>query len=193
MSFLHARSLAARWWNVPLAVVTVGALVGCDAAGDQAPSSAHHHANDHQLAPSAVDKASHEDVKAAPKQDAIATVEWSADRLTFTPRTELASVTIRLHAPDGRSVDKTFSPGEQPFVDGALGDGVYTYEVIGAPIVTAEMRRAMRAIRAHEGDPEARAEIRAKHPLPTPTTRMSGTYRVENGQLVDPNVVEEVQ
>lgn len=84
--------------------------------------------------------------------------------------------TLTVSAPDGAVFERQFASGESPSYvspSGVLPDGQYNYEVVLAPVVSAEdLAKAQDS-----------TEIDRTEPLP-PNSKESGSFRVLNGTVV---------
>jgi hypothetical protein len=96
--------------------------------------------------------------------------------------------------PDGRSFKKGFRAGAAPVFDlsdkqlEGLPEGVYTYELRLAPVLTGAQKDAMMKARGNDDDPEAERAAR-KRPV-APSLVQHGSFSVINGALVGPGAIE---
>lgn len=103
------------------------------------------------------------------------------------------SIDVRVSAPDGEIYSMTFENGKPVSIRlkdlGATPvDGSYNYEMIVTPRISAGLARKLEAARAANDDAAAR-KIMRENGIAEPTTQ-SGSFRVENGSILDPNAVE---
>ncbi len=102
--------------------------------------------------------------------------------------------TVSIMFPDGRSVKKAFRAGASPEFDlndkqlDSLPDGVYSYDLKLAPIISAAQKETMMKARGSDDDPEAERNLR-KRPV-VPTLSQAGSFALVNGSLVGPGGIE---
>jgi hypothetical protein len=96
--------------------------------------------------------------------------------------------------PDGRSFKKAFRAGAAAVIDlgdkqlDGLPEGVYTYELRLAPVLTGAQKDAAMKARGNDDDPEAERAAR-KRPV-VPSLVQHGSFSVINGSLVGPGAIE---
>lgn len=102
--------------------------------------------------------------------------------------------TITVSFPDGRSVRKTFRPGATPEINlsdkqtESLPDGVYTYELQLAPVITPALKEGIMKARGKDDDAENERTGR-KRPL-VPALSQSGSFSILNGTIIVAGAVE---
>ena len=119
----------------------------------------------------------------------------SSDLITLLPMQDFAGFDLKVTGPDGFYYQESFSGSEMPFIelfdpDGhVLVDGHYTYEVVARPYVSEETRQAMAAAR-ESGQASEVLAMRKTGELPREGFRQAGTFRVQDGLIALPSVVE---
>ena len=101
---------------------------------------------------------------------------------------------VTISFPDGRSVKKAFKAGGSPEFDlsdrqlESLPDGVYSYELHVAPVLTAGQKETLMKARGNDDDPEAQRNLR-KRPA-VASLSQAGSFALVNGALVGPGAIE---
>ncbi len=158
------RTLRSNWWMVAL-VVVAAVLLAAPAAHAAKP---------------------------------LATVSVSPVGLDLQPAGDYEKLTLTVSGPGGLVLRREFKGGGtfsfEPFGDDGkpLPNGTYTYELVAAPRLDAETRQALTAAR-RAGDDAAIAKLQASGRLPRGPLAQSGSFTIQNGALVSPDLKEEPQ
>ena len=105
-----------------------------------------------------------------------------------------AGGTLTINFPDGRQLRKAFKSGASPqFTLGEKGleslpDGVYSYELQLAPVVSGALKESLAKARGQDDDPESERAGRKRATL-TPMMQ-SGSFAVVNGSIIIAGAVE---
>ena len=114
----------------------------------------------------------------------LASLLITPDLITFQPEEEVESYTLTISGPDGIVFHETFSglhmaSFEPVNVEGnLLQDGIYSFEMIAAPILTEAQKSAMLQARA-SGDYSA-----VKILIPRRSMIKSGSFGIQNGYFM---------
>ena len=133
----------------------------------------------------------------APKEEHIATMHFSAQdaEVWWEPnrKSRYAYIGISMSGPEG-DVSGMFPYGEEPYF-ALLGDGLYTYELYKAPPGTAMSRG--KGPRAGSGPVDSNGRTAQDRAARAPGQEnakrgfiQSGSFRIDNGELVDPSIPE---
>jgi len=127
----------------------------------------------------------------------IANVTGAGLSIRFDVLTQNAGSTLTVVGPDGEDFVKEFKAGYAPefkLTDSKgerLSDGQYTYELRISPIISSEIKDALKAARAAGNGSEVRREMQKRGVLPTQPTVQSGSFMILNGSVVLPGATEE--
>ncbi len=119
-------------------------------------------------------------------------VQWNAP-------TEIAyrQADVLISGPSGKTVTRSFKPGQPIVLDEQLPDGVYSWESVITPEIDSYAREEMRQVREHgniEAEQELLDRLRSQGSLPTEAqaneNRQSGTFTVQDG-VARPNYVDD--
>lgn len=136
---------------------------------------------------------------AAPEAEHIATMHFSAQdaEVWWEPnrKSKYGFIEVSISGPDGE-VSGKFPYGEEPYF-APLSDGLYIYEMYRAPAGTA-MSKGWGPYRAHNNGPvdsngrtkQDRAERAPGQENAKRGFIQSGSFRIDNGVLVDPSIPE---
>jgi hypothetical protein len=115
--------------------------------------------------------------------------------LDMTTKHAYGSVVVQVVGPEGYTYEQEFIEG--PYIPGPLNDGLYKYEMYLVPGKTTTMStKGFSATVSNNIDENGRVRYLAKSKaaLPLPYQRrgyvQSGTFRIENGFLVAPEIEE---
>lgn len=131
------------------------------------------------------------------EKNQIANVTGVGLSIRFDILTPNAGATLTVVGPDGEAYVKEFKSGYAPEykLTDSKGerqpDGQYTYELRITPIISAEIKEALKAARADGNGSEVRREMQKRGVLPTQPTVQSGSFMILNGSLVLPGATEE--
>ncbi len=124
----------------------------------------------------------------------VANVVGGAGLVRWEPMVANSGGTLTVSFPDGRSVRKTFRPGATPEINlndkqlENLPDGVYTYELQLAPVITPAMKEGIMNARGKDDDAETERAGR-KRPV-VPAYSQSGSFSILNGTVIVAGAVE---
>ena len=187
---MHIGSFRSFWPAAVLGVAAASVLGACDVAQEASRTPSARQQGDLDQSRLAADDPAKADVKLERQLTKIAITEVELNRVTWTPQQDFDSLTLKIRRPDGSIVTSVFSPGETPWADASAGDGLYKYELVAAPTMSGQTRRALQAYRDSADDPVEQAEVGNSFVMPEPTIPLSGTFRVLDGKLVDPLLQE---
>jgi hypothetical protein len=125
----------------------------------------------------------------------LAAVSVSPVGLDLQPAGDFEKLTLTVSGPGGLILRREFKGGGtfsfEPFGDDGkpLPNGTYTYELVAAPRLDAETRQALTAAR-RAGDDAAIAKLQASGKLPRGPLAQSGSFTLQNGALVSPELRE---
>jgi hypothetical protein len=118
----------------------------------------------------------------------LATISGAGNAVSWTPTGGAGGLVVNLSHPDGAVTSHNFSGGQTPSV-GGLADGHYTYEIVAIPKIPAWARDQLAEARA-SGDMSIVAELREAGVVPAERQVQSGSFTIQNGSLVNPNLAE---
>ena len=133
----------------------------------------------------------------APRGEHIAALHLDPGEVWWEPtlNSKYAFIEVRMSGPEGE-VTRMFPYGEAPYFS-ALEDGLYKYEMYVAPPGTAISSNRKSALASNNGPVDhngrseqqraARAAGQGKY---NRGNIQSGSFRIENGELVDPTIPE---
>ena len=124
-----------------------------------------------------------------------ATISGFGSSIRFDVPGPHAEVTLTVLAPDGQTFTKQFQAGntvEFKLSDSKEGlpDGQYAYELRVTPIISGEIKAALREARAKDKGAEVQRDLRRRGQLPSNPLVQSGGFQVVNGSIVVPGGVE---
>ena len=120
--------------------------------------------------------------------------QFTSDLMTIIPSGEFARFDLTIQGPDGYTYQESFSGMEIPFIetfgpDGmVLTDGLYTYRLVGVPVISKEVQQAMAHARESGDQSELRA-MKAAGSLPQGEV-ITGNFRIHHSLIMDPNSIE---
>lgn len=119
----------------------------------------------------------------------VATVKAGPSGVSWEPHVQYDRLVLTVKRPGGKVFRKEFVPGSKLVFGGELTDGQYTYELRVIPILTPEVREALKRARA-TGDMSIVDQLRAKGALPGGPQVQSGYFRVYGGAVILPDRAE---
>jgi hypothetical protein len=120
----------------------------------------------------------------------FATISSSGSSVRFDVGTPHAAVSLTVIGPDGVSFSKEFKSGNSPefkLIEAKgerVPDGQYTYELRVTPIISAEVKEALKAAREKDNAAEVQREMRKRGALPAQAAVQSGSFLIVNGSVV---------
>ena len=123
----------------------------------------------------------------------LATVSGNGQSIRWDVAGPYSAATLTVVAPDGRSYRREFKARVTPEMTlsdlpSRVTDGVYSYELRLAPVISKEAREALSSARGKDDDAEA---VRAaRTPVPTGLVQ-SGSFAVINGTIVSEGALQE--
>jgi hypothetical protein len=133
---------------------------------------------------------------AAAGEDPVATASAAGTALRFQIRVEAERWVLTLQRPDGTVQSREFAAGTAPSLEIAgpagdrFADGLYRYELRGAPRVDPQTRAVLAAAR-ESGDESVAARLREEGKLPRQDLVLAGHFWVRDGRIVLPSDAEE--
>jgi Chaperone of endosialidase len=124
----------------------------------------------------------------------LATVNGGGSIIRWDVAAQNAGGTLTITTPDNRSFRRTFRAGGSPEISLAdkelenLPDGIYSYELRLAPVLTPGQKEALLKARGNDDDSEAERGARRRPILPSMT--QSGSFAIVNGSIVVAGAVE---
>lgn len=125
----------------------------------------------------------------------LATITAMGSSVRWDVSVQYSALTMTIAAPDGRVFRTDFKSGSSPefrLMDkegDRLPDGVYTYELRLAPVLSPAVVKELAAARGKDDDPE---EVRATRKHTTPSALVqSGNFSIVNGAVLVPGAIEE--
>jgi len=124
----------------------------------------------------------------------LATVNGGGSFIRWDVVAQNAGGTLTITTPDNRSFRRSFRAGGSPEISlsekqlEALPDGVYSYELRLAPVLTPGQKEALLRARGNDDDSEAERGARRRPIVPTMT--QSGSFAIVNGSIVVAGAVE---
>jgi hypothetical protein len=128
------------------------------------------------------------------KAEPVGHMSPSASAVQWQPSVENEKIVLRVVAPDGTTYTREFVSGSTPSLRvqdlgaGKINDGVYTYELLVIPRISAEVKRQLAAARA--ADDDAAAERIQKAAGIGQTLTQSGTLTIANGAFSNADAEE---
>jgi hypothetical protein len=121
---------------------------------------------------------------AAPAAPEVADTLLGAAHVEWVPNQEFAGLKLTISGPDGVE-ERVFAPGESPRFELAADtvDGLYTWELVAAPVIGADVRSAIAEARTGPGDGK---RTRPSSLPPLEGLIQSGTFRVVHGAVFQP-------
>ncbi|HBB98895.1 MAG TPA: hypothetical protein DC054_26255 [Blastocatellia bacterium] len=124
----------------------------------------------------------------------LANMAVGAGSVRWDPLVPNSGGAVTISFPDGRSVKKAFKAGGSAEFDlsdrqlEGLPEGVYNYELVLAPVLTAGQKETLMKARGADDDPEAQRNLRKRPGMPS--LAQSGSFSILNGALVGPGAIE---
>ena len=124
----------------------------------------------------------------------LATVSGGGSIIRWDVAAQNAGGTLTIITPDSRSFRRSFRAGSSPEISLAdkqlegLPDGIYTYELRLAPVLTPAQKEALLKARGNDDDSEAERGARRRPIIPSMT--QSGSFAIVNGSIVIAGAVE---
>ena len=124
----------------------------------------------------------------------LATVSGSGSIIRWDVAAQNAGGTLTIITPDNRSFRRSFRAGSSPEISltdkqlEGLPDGIYTYELRLAPVLTPAQKEALLKARGNDDDSEAERGARRRPIIPSMT--QSGSFAIVNGSIVIAGAVE---
>ena len=128
------------------------------------------------------------------KAEPVGHMSPSASAVQWQPSVENEKIVLRVVAPDGTTYTREFVSGSTPSLrvqdlgNGKINDGIYTYELLVIPRISAEVKRQLAAARA--ADDDAAAERIQKAAGIGQTLTQSGTLTIANGAFLNADTEE---
>lgn len=104
-----------------------------------------------------------------------------------------AGSVLTIAYPNGNVERREFQANDAPFISGPLPDGTYTYELSLKPTISPATRKALQAARQAADGQEALsavARLQAQGKIPSRPQVQSGSFTIESGALVSPDLSE---
>src|SRR5215213_71538 len=120
----------------------------------------------------------------------FATISSLGSSVRFDVGTPHAAVTLTVIGPDGVAFSKEFKSGNSPefkLIEAKgerVPDGQYTYELRVTPIISAEVKEALKAAREKDNAAEVQREMRKRGALPAQAAVQSGSFLILNGSVI---------
>ena len=134
--------------------------------------------------------------QSAEDKNKIATMTAGSSGIRWDVYTQNAGATLTISAPDGQVFQKEFPAGAT--VDfrvneaaEKLSDGVYTYELRLAPVLSSDTKDKLKAARAKGNGEQVARELRKTGQLPAQPLVQSGSFAILNGSLIVAGASEE--
>src|ERR1041384_3255912 len=124
----------------------------------------------------------------------LATVSGGGSVIRWDVAAQNAGGTLTITTPDNRSFRRSFRAGGSPEISlsdkqlEGLPDGIYTYELRLAPVLTPGQKEALLKARGNDDDSEAERGARRRPIIPSMT--QSGSFAIINGSIVVAGAVE---
>jgi hypothetical protein len=124
----------------------------------------------------------------------LATISGGGSIIRWDVAAQNAGGTLTIITPDNRSFRRSFRAGSSPEISLAdkqlegLPDGIYTYELRLAPVLTPAQKEALLKARGNDDDSEAERGARRRPIIPSMT--QSGSFAIVNGSIVIAGAVE---
>ena len=125
----------------------------------------------------------------------VATINAMGSSVRWDVTAPYSALTMTVAAPDGRVFRTDFKSGSLPefkLIDREgerLPDGVYTYELLLAPVLSPAVKKELAAARGKDDDPE---DVRATRKRATPPGLVqSGNFSIVNGAVIVAGATEE--
>ncbi|HET6891025.1 MAG TPA: tail fiber domain-containing protein [Pyrinomonadaceae bacterium] len=134
--------------------------------------------------------------QSADEKNKLAAISGRGSSVRWEVSAPNSGVTLTISAPDGQVFRKEFKAGISPeFMlsnkDGKLPDGVYTYELRLAPVLSSETKEALAAARSKGNEAEVGRELRQRGALPAHPLVESGNFAILNGSVIVAGALEE--
>src|ERR1041384_4253033 len=130
----------------------------------------------------------------ASEDSKLATASGGGSIIRWDVVAQNAGGTLTITTPDNRSFRRSFRAGGSPEISlsdkqlEGLPDGIYTYELRLAPVLTPGQKEALLKARGNDDDSEAERGARRRPIIPSMT--QSGSFAIVNGSIVIAGAVE---
>jgi hypothetical protein len=124
----------------------------------------------------------------------LANVNGGGSIIRWDVAAQNAGGTLTITTPDNRSFRRSFRAGGSPEISlsdkqlEALPDGIYSYELRLAPVLTPGQKEALQKARGNDDDSESERGARRRPIVPSMT--QSGSFAIVNGSIVVAGAVE---
>jgi endosialidase-like protein len=127
---------------------------------------------------------------------AVAHLQMQSGRVDWLPQVDYERLTLTVSGPGGLILRREFGAGATPSFetignDGKpLPDGAYSYELVAAPVLDRETRRALATAR-RTADDSILEKLRTDGKLPRTPLVQSGSFTIAGGTILSQNVREQ--
>ena len=121
----------------------------------------------------------------------VANLHYTEEVISLETVTDFELLSLNLRGPNGYLVQETYRASEVPHIStldaegNLLPDGKYSFELRIKPLLNDEVRDLLQEARA-ENDRGLVADMRAAGLIPSEALVQSGTFRIENGFIIQP-------